>query len=219
MNKSLFIRALCIVGTITVLLFTTACSKETVETELSEPTPSEIQSTTSVLVPVEATFDDKYIKLTSKKGNELNLKGNVAATVSAKSTKQYDPNTFESLSLNETYALSDGLGVGSTCDEFMQHFGITRGYYIAYNKEGKAVDIEVKSKNEFTFVAILKFDESSGKITFVAGGKIGEHAEGLNLSGVEYMSSVAIGKDVLKITLTVKGDLTVKSFDIAHYIL
>ncbi len=205
---------------IAVCLFgLTACKKNETETD-SLPSNTESANTSSVLLPVEATFDEKYTKMFPKgDGDAINVKGNCAMNVLPRSAKMYDPTSFEALNLDTTYTFADGLGVGSTCAEFMEHFGIGRGYYVAVDSDGNAVDISKKQDKKFTFTAILKFDEAQRKMSYFSANMISSNAEGLLSAGTRYLMGVDIGKDLLVVTLSVKGDLTVEEFDIIHYII
>lgn len=223
MNKNTFIiKLLSGCFAFVLLLCLAGCKKDAADgtsSVESEPEP-EVQSTASVLVPIEATFDEKYTRLSpAKSGDDINIKGNVGVNVTADGSKVFDPNTYEAIDLKGTYVLGDGLGVGSTCADFMNYFGIKRGYYTAYDGDSNAVDVTVESKKAFTVKAILKFDEATEKITYVAGGKVGEHTEGLDSAGVSYLSGAEIGNDILVVTLFVKGDLIVECFTIVHYII
>ena len=220
MKSSLLIKVVCGLVAVSMLSAMAGCKKTETESTASVPTESKTESTASILVPVEATFDEKYTNLLPvKEGESINVKGNVAVKVEKGQTKQYDPNILEGITIDGEYTLSNGIGLGNTCAEFMEFFGITRGYYMTYDKKGQAVDVETESKESFTFVAILKFDEATKKMSYVPGGKVGEHVEGLYSASTSYLSNAGIGNDILLITLTVKGNLTVEKFDIAHYII
>ena len=130
--KKHIIKIACFCLAAIVCLSFAGCKKESEQVSSDSSTVSETQSTVSELVPIEATFDEKYTRLSpAKSGDDINVKGNVGMNVSADGAKMFDPNTYEAIDLKGTYVLGDGLGVGSTCADFMNHFGIKIGYYTA----------------------------------------------------------------------------------------
>ncbi len=212
-----FASAICIMG---VIFSFSGCQKDNTSSDVNTSYENQSEQTSSVLLPVEATFDEKYTRmLPSGEGEEMNIKGNLAITVTANSAKIYDPTSYESRELNTEYTLSNGVGVGDKCDDFINHFGIGRGYYVAVDSQGNAVDISKKSNKKFTFTAILKFDEAERKMSYFSASMIANHLEGMSNAGTQYITGADIGKDLLVVSLSVKGDLTVESFDIKHFIV
>lgn len=214
-NHIIKIVSLCLV--ILLGLIFVGCEKDS-NASSSAPSTSKTESTVSVLLPVKATFPKQYTLIKSSDGTEYDVKGNTAFLVENGTARQYDPLSLEGLQLEGTFTIGSGLGIGSSCTDFMKEYGITRGYYSSLDKDGKAVDPAVGGDKNFTVTAILSFDEDTDKLSYVAGGKVLEHLEGLYQGGGEYLKGVNIGKDLLVVTINAKGDLTVDSFDITHYI-
>ena len=175
------------------------------------------ESTVSELVPPKSTFPDKYLFIKSGE-TEYNIKGNSAFDVTEGKALQYDPNIFEGVTHEGKFTVTGDLGIGSSCVDFMSLYGITRGYYSAIGNDGKAVDPTVKGDNPFTLRAVLSYNEDNPKITLVSGGKVNENVEGLIQNCGGTLESMNIGKDLLMVTLKVKGDLTVEGFTVEHFV-
>ncbi len=207
---TLAITVLCLVG----------CKKDNEPQTSSSPTPSDTSDTSSVLVPVKATFPEQYTLMTALgDGDNINIKGNSALNVKSNAALRYDPISYEGIALNYSFKTSFDIGCGSKCTDFLNAYGVKTGYYTSYDLEGNAVDITTGGKKVFTVTAILSFDENDNSITYLTGKQISDHSEGIVQSGFNYIKNANIGVDLLIITLTVNGDLTVDSFDIIHYIV
>lgn len=216
MKKHIIKIACFCLATIVCLSFA-GCKKESEQVSSDSSTVSETQSTASVLVPVKSTFPEKYLFIKSGE-TEYNIKGNSAFSVKKGSAVQYDPNTLEGITHEGTFTLKDDIGVGSKCSEIMNNFGITLGYYSSRDKKGNPVDPFEGGDEAFTVVAILSYDEDTEKITYVSGGKVAEHIEGIMGAGGAYLQSTSLGKDLLIVTINAKSNGTVETFSVEHFI-
>jgi hypothetical protein len=219
MKNNIFIKIFSILGVMVILCSVAGCNNDTSSTGSVLSQPSE-QNTSSILLPIEATFDEKYTMMVPVgEGENINIKGNCALNVLPNKAKMYDPTNFETMELKTTYTLSNGVGIGDKCAKFMEHFGIGRGYYTALDSNGLAVDVSKEHTENFTVTAMLKFDESERKMSYFSASMISNNIEGLLSAGLQYLTNTDIGKDILVVKLYVKGDLSVHEFDIMHYIV